>query len=512
MSKLFFNSQIVGVFFLLFFLQDSTDCFAEEKSETKSESITEYLNAFHANPASMMQRLPSEIDIHGNSYPRGFIKEESADWKKIIDYRSQLRREFLNSSETTIYDDPINDEAQDNPARIIEPGNILKNIIEMQQLNLTRGAITTLPWADSYWPIYSGIIGNRYLDRGFPNSKNWSSNFQYIQNNSALNIIQRGVEAEINILSPSEKYDFIMGDTNFTLTNHSWTKGKFYEQKYGYVPTWMGICHGWAAAAHMQMPYKRQPITIKSVNGTPVTLYPQDIKALQSMLWAYSAPGPRFAGNRCNVSSPEKNRNGRIIDSNCFDISPSTWHISVVNQIAIHQRSFIMDATYDLQVWNFPIVSYRYRYFNPESLVESADITGSMIPISDFKKDKFPEYRDPLATQIAGIYMDVTYVIEINPNRIGSDIPPPLKTIRYIYDLEMDSNNKILGGEWYSNAHPDFLWTYSTNARAKSREDARLKNDTWTIEQAVPQSWTDIARNASMRGSPLGTFLSRINQ
>ena len=37
-----------------------------------------------------------------------------------------------------------------------------------------------------------------------------------------------------------------------------------------------------------------------------------------------------------------------------------------------------------------------------------------------------------------------------------------LKVVTYWYDLELDEDNNIVGGEWYTNRHPDFLWTKKT--------------------------------------------------
>lgn len=57
----------------------------------------------------------------------------------------------------------------------------------------------------------------------------------------------------------------------------------------------------------------------------------------------------RFIGGRCNIQNPEKDENGRVIEPDCVDNNPASWHLSVLNQIGITGRSMIMDATYDYQ-------------------------------------------------------------------------------------------------------------------------------------------------------------------
>jgi hypothetical protein len=227
------------------------------------------------------------------------------------------------------------------------------------------------------------------------------------------------------------------------------------------------------------------------------------------MLWANAAVPTRFVGNRCDVSKPAKNAYGRILDPGCFDTNPGTWHIGVVNQLGINQRPFVMDSTYDAQVWNFSVVSYKYRYFNPQFLQETPVLADAVIPIERFTMDKFKEFRSPDTRYIVGIVMEETHVIEINPTR-ASRVEPPTKTERFIYDLELDANYNIIGGEWYSNGHPDFMWTFDKGAQALGFGEAPIVNDAWSLGSPVPASWTPVAQSSSGRGTPLFSFIRRL--
>jgi hypothetical protein len=76
-----------------------------------------------------------------------------------------------------------------------------------------------------------------------------------------------------------------------------------------------------------------------------------------------------------------------------------------------------------------------------------------------------------------------------------------------MYDLELDENLEIIGGEWYSNSHPDFLWAPIKNAKAKSSGDARLRG-TWDGKSELPKFWRDLAvLTAVHSGLPLASII-----
>src|SRR3954451_13614937 len=89
--------------------------------------------------------------------------------------------------------------------------------------------------------MYTAGMAQRYGDPGFPSSKDWRLNIEYIQRNST----------SVDRLSPAEKYDLLVGDRNKTLTRFMISEGLPYYQRTGKVETWMGYCHGWAPASFM---------------------------------------------------------------------------------------------------------------------------------------------------------------------------------------------------------------------------------------------------------------------
>ncbi|HEY8279175.1 MAG TPA: hypothetical protein VIH99_06115 [Bdellovibrionota bacterium] len=467
-----------------------------------AETITQFLRAFHKNPARVMGRLPSVVDRKGRAHPQGYINYRALG--ASFDYRNELRAQITGVTEPPVADP---EEEKDHVEKLVEPGvAVERNLPALEKFMALSAPVK--PWADSYWPTYRGQIATRYGDPTFPKIKNWASNFSYAQSNPASMVVSSGDLSRINLLSPAEKYDFVLGDAEWTMTNYAWSRGRKAIEGFG-VATWMGICHGWAAASSMGAPFIEKPVTVLSQSGVPVTFYPQDIKALQSMLWANGSPVSRFISRRCTVSRPSRNAYGRVIDPNCFDTNPATWHLAVTNQLGKNGRGFVFDGTYDAEVWNFPIASTQYRYFNPRTMEETVGWKAATIPLTEYNTDKFREFRSSHARSVVGIYMDVTYVIEIEPG-IKRVYDAPTKTVRYIYDLELDENNSIVGGEWYSNAHPDFVWTFDTTAQAMARDENVLLEDPWNNQNPVPLHWTAYARKASARGIPLYAFIKKI--
>jgi hypothetical protein len=395
----------------------------------------------------------------------------------------------------------------------------------MENSGLLNARLAESPWSDDYWAIYLGMLGKRYADPGFPKSSDWKVNFDYIQRNPAAAVLASGNQQAINTLSPSEKYDILVGDRNYSLTQQMWEEGRFIYQRYGHVEGWMGICHGWAPAAYM-LDRPVNPVTVLAADGrTWLTFYPSDIKALASLLWAKAAPRAKFIGGRCNISNPQVDpQTGRILAQECFDTNPGTWHLAVVNQIGVSRRSMVMDATFDYEVWNQPVLAYSYTYFNPASNMATGSLAAATIAKAHFTNDRFAAYRGSQTDSIVGIEMNVEYIVETRPSHSAPDGPhrDGVNMATYRYDLELDFSGRIIGGEWHGNqnsdppwAHPDFLWTPARGARALPPWEARnpINPADWSNGQPIPSIWQQIAAITSAYSkAPMAAITERLIQ
>jgi hypothetical protein len=404
----------------------------------------------------------------------------------------------------------------DNPARLIDNGSTMVQTLEdMEAKSLKKAALAVTPWSDYYWATYKGFLGYRYTDPNFPDSDRFKDNYDYALKNRLRDVVASGDQTAIDNLSPGEKYDLLLGglsglggQSSGHLTSRMWASANRYADAQGNVETWMGLCHGWAPAAYM-MARPAQTIKVRDQsNRFDINFYPSDIKALSTTLWANGrSGGTRFIGGRCNSKDPETDASGRIRDQECFDNNPGSWHMAVINQIGVAKRSFVMDATYDYQVWNQPVYSYEYKYFNPQTLKPSANLQGGRVALP-FAGDKFASYRSPNAKYVVGVGMRVSYIVETGPSHSASDSPADdaITSADYRYDLELDANGKIIGGEWYQNEHPDFLWTFPPNQTLRTSGDA-YASGTWDGKSPLPSSWIKGAKQDARYSIPMGKIV-----
>ncbi|WP_168204128.1 pre-peptidase C-terminal domain-containing protein [Aliikangiella coralliicola] len=467
---------------------------------TEQSSIADFMNRFHEDPATAMKILPEHdnpnvIFNEKEISSRDYVSIKAAERNGVISNQVTARSAIVTSS--------------DNPARLVDSGNnVITNLFEITENIPSKYHLDTQPWSDTYWPLYSGALAYRYGDQDLhrSNPRTWKdySNFSHITKPVTSYELHERYR-----LSPAEKYDLLVGDADFTFSKKNWQQGERYYNNSGHVERWMGLCHGWAPAAYM-LDRPTKTLTLKDPDNQDIVFYPSDIKALGTSLWAETRFNTKFIGGRCNIKNPEENENGRILDQNCFDNNPGSWHISVLNQLGKNHRSLIMDATYDYQVWNQPILSYKITYFNPETNQIISDPKNQLLPISDYQKDKFSEFRSHEATHIIGVKMDVQYMVETSPTHRTSDTAnyDGISRVSYHYDLELNENGKIIGGEWYNQAHPDFLWTPAKNAVAQSYYD--VNDSKWDVTQPIPVEWRSQAKRASYYSQPMTTLVNQL--
>ncbi len=469
-------------------------------SNANDQQIENFLREFHRNPQKMMNKLPPQI-IEGKVVERGFINNEFLD-RHLISEKDKLRRKVIRNSEFQLQ--PWSAFAEgDNVAAIIDNGVVVTNILELHKRGVSSKKLTQPFWSDSYWPIAQGLLGVRYRAAGNPRAKtDWMANYGYFLANPTWSV-------STSLLSPAEKYDLLVGDRNMTLTNYSWNRGRVYNQTHnGYVPSWMGICHGWSAATHMEAKIPYGSITLQTPDGTPIRFFQSDIKGLTSLLWANTTLPTRFLGYRCETHPPRDGM-GRTVDDKCRDNNPGTLFLALSNQLGLNNRSVVIDATYDAEVWNFSVIAYRSIFFNPQTFQQTDNLRQAIIPVGKFTIDKFKKYRAPGTAYVVGVTMDVTHLNEANANH-GVQTTPRTKTQRYMMDIELDANYNIIGGEWYTRIHPDFLWTYAKGSQAMAPGDSDIVAEDWNVKNPVPPEWADAARKSSREGMPLYSVLKKI--
>ncbi|HUP57681.1 MAG TPA: hypothetical protein VM598_09535 [Bdellovibrionota bacterium] len=454
-------------------------------------SIEAELAELRSDPRAYLEGQPTRFDGSGRAWAPE-LEIEVAD-------KIQARRSLRPGTPETAAEPSAYDQA----SRVVDRLEHA-SLKSMESAGLRKARLVSTPWSGDYWPIYSGGLAKRYADPGFPAKRDWKVNFDYLL--GAL-----GDTDPIEHLSPAEKYDLLVGDSNWSLSRAFQNEGwKYYNGGPKSVPSWAGYCHGWAIAAYLS-PRPGNAIEAVAADGrTKIPFYPHDIKALQTALWGQLALSGqiRFVGGRCESDEPARDANGRIIEGACSDTNPATWHLAVVNQIGVAKRSLTFDATLDSEVWNQPIVGYDYSYFNPKTLLPASKLEDAAVPVNELRADRFSPYRSPRARSVVGVIMHMSYTVETKPRRqqIDADADDAHVTVRYLYDLELDQNGKIIGGEWYRNRHPDFLWTPWQGSHPASQADAWIDyyhpGTKWDGKGPIPQGWQQLIPNSSAGGVP----------
>ncbi len=456
-------------------------------------TLADQIKEWQENPKLFMNTGPLKTNAHGLPLPDADYRDlDTSTLRQRSELRRKVRDRILFKGQGN--QKAAADMSTNNPQDFLQSGLKFTNIFDLDKPELKSSSSAILPWSGDYWGVYKGGIAARFSDPSFEGSSSWPDNYAYIKLHPAADLIGLDSPEELVKLSPAEKYDLI-SNSGGKLARYAWGEGEAYQRDFGDVETWFGICHGWAPASYIEArPSVAIDVPVAGLKS-PVKLLPSDLKALASQMWAKSQFSSRFIGGRCeerDVTTDETT--GRIIDKECFDINPMSWHLSIIHELGIEKRPFVVDASEDYQVWNQPVFEYKMSYFNPLTALPSDDLAAGLIDYALWTNDPYKAWRSPLVKKVVGVAMDISYRTETSPSSALTDTKDQDNsfTTRYIYDLELGDKGEILGGEWYQRRHPDFIWTASLGARPVGFGDRNLESVSWNpLTETMPAVWKD---------------------
>jgi ankyrin repeat protein len=323
-----------------------------------------------------------------------------------------------------------------------------------------KGQLKQIPWNGSYWPTYQGGVSYRWNTEVKEDISGKNHRFHYpILKEDEID------QVDLNSLSPTEKYDLLMGQTTFPLTRYEKKRTNInstnpdspnFRPDYE-IPLWEGLCHAWAIASLEFL--EPGPIIYTSRNNRKIPFAASDIKALLTFFihleQQKSYLSTRYLGSRCFIDFhiyKEKFENGEITEEeyqnainsrSCEDINAGAFHVALTNQIGILNEGIIADIYRESEVWNHPIYWYESRVVGERKLAANSE--GVVKEIEVITKIKHAFFTDP------SWYPYVTH----NQSPLLEELYGKKK---YHYILEVDSLNKIIGGKWISQNYPDFVW------------------------------------------------------
>ena len=296
---------------------------------------------------------------------------------------------------------------------------------ELAKLPL-KGTIDINPrgWSGDYWASKKGSINYRWNSQKPEGFKLKSPSFAEARSMSS---------EQLSSLAPSEKYDLLIGNYEYPL------RKEVEDVASKLSADWAGICHGWAPASlHHHEPTAK---VLKNPDGLLIPFGSSDIKALLSYYYAFHAEDETShqVGLRCFF--------GRWLGGarGCDeDLNAGAFHIVMTNMLGLKGEGFVADIDRFREVWNQPIVAY-----------ESEIISSRLAPSEFAAKTAAYELR---------VRTELFYVDESNENTWNSAFGTDNQKIssRLLqYRIEVNRENKIVGGSWESDERPDFLWNRS---------------------------------------------------
>lgn len=367
---------------------------------------------------------------------------------------------------------------------------------ELDRPELSKAIAPTAAWHnDGEWSMAEGLIANRYRDEGYTGRLSWRDRREYLMRTNVRRVyeMKKGSDRNeaINRMSPAEKYDLLVGLLDDGLTTALIKEVSRFSDA-GRLYDWLGICEG-IAAASVSVPKPTETVEMIAFDGvTKVRFSAVDIQGLAAFLWSEYTTRIGVVGARCE--------GGNENDPACFDTNPGTFHVGMLNIVGLRKQPLMGDFSNDSEVWNYPVQSYKLRYFNPQNRSFYDSAVKASIPMQNYKDDRFKSKRSPKAVRVVGVQM--SFGISTANNDGGSDF-------EVTYDLEIDSNGVIIGGEWDSGDHPDFLWAIPPGFKPSTVGDQLLPQGA-TLDRTASAEWTSAAKIGAARIQPLALVINRL--
>lgn len=308
--------------------------------------------------------------------------------------------------------------------------------VKVQRLDdlKTSAQLSNIGWSGDYWATANAGIAYRWLSEN--QGESWRDRIYPI---ATAGEVEAMTQAEIDELSPAEKFDLYQGRLDFPLTNEEFRRTRKAVDASGEVPNWFGICHGWAPAAIME----EEPGNVASVPGPfgkTINFYSADLKALISRQYADAKVPTNFLGGRCNAMTVKRDSQGRNLQPECRDTNPASLHLILADLIGKQNRGFVADITVDAEVWNQPVVGY------------SAFVNNRR----DLSAEPGYSHAAPGTVELVDVQLELNYLVEAGADKYKSG--GHVDFSEFAYTLELDGQGFIIGGEWITEDRPDFLW------------------------------------------------------
>jgi hypothetical protein len=122
--------------------------------------------------------------------------------------------------------------------KVSEDKEFIKNFFDIIDSDLSSAKTKTKPWTSTYWPLAKGTIADPYeksavsyyLDTDW---YDWAKNYKKFQSRKKGRLLKTDKMTDFQLarLAPSEKYDLLLGDMGYDLSDRLWEYMKSWGSK-----------------------------------------------------------------------------------------------------------------------------------------------------------------------------------------------------------------------------------------------------------------------------------------
>jgi hypothetical protein len=152
----------------------------------------------------------------------------------------------------------------------------------------------------------------------------------------------------------------------------------------------------------------------------------------------------------------------------CRDVNAMSFHLALTEHLA-KGRPIVIDGSQEQSVWNAAISGFNTEFLPIQMANGELSQPGQPVAVEQLN-DPFKDHRAPGTKYLVAVrahlamHSDYSYSLHfINPPGAGSSM------LSYNYTLELDGDQKLIGGEWGGleatsdpnyNGTPDFIWFF----------------------------------------------------
>lgn len=274
-------------------------------------------------------------------------------------------------------------------------------VTEFNYEKLSKGHtldLTNGPWSGWYWPTKSGSL-------------------TAVSNNTNQSPLDKWTRASNGQTGLNDQVDSI-------LKKHD--------------APWSGLCHGFSATSiNFEEP------TTKRVGDTLFTS--SEIKGILAAYYDYLVDHnlieTNFIGSTCFMQINRTLNVGDSTSPQCDDVNPGAFHLALHQRLAVEKKGFVLDLDRETPIWNVPVIGYKSKYIGEYNY---------WYPFKDYRTTRTIEVETTI------IYLD--YQKPNQDTSVRGKAGQILSSRTYNYTLELDPHGNIVGGEWITFPHPDFIW------------------------------------------------------